>query len=212
MRKTFLVVASVALAMLVAGGVAWAATIDCRTDSQAGHGSRVPKCVGTSHADTIYGTNKSESLVGKGGGDTLYGRNDADGVYGYSGPDKLYGGRGRDSMAGGPGSDKLYGGGESDQIFVAKSVHGPDSSDDYVHGGQGRDFIYSLGDLSTDYTHSGVDRIYGGEDDDHISVSENDGPGDSAVDIVSCGPGFDVVSFNEGVDIVDDTCESRSPQ
>jgi hypothetical protein len=29
MRKTILVVASVALAMVVAGGVAWAATIQC---------------------------------------------------------------------------------------------------------------------------------------------------------------------------------------
>jgi Ca2+-binding RTX toxin-like protein len=158
----------------------------------------------------MYGFDRSESMSGKGGADTIYGRAHSDGVYGDNGSDKLYGNTANDYVVGGAGSDKLYGGENADSIWVAKGKPGPDFSDDYVHGGSGKDQIRSASDgPSTDYTHRGVDRIYGDSGDDYISVAWNDGPGDSAKDIVACGPGHDVVLFNEGVDVVDDTCEGK---
>jgi hypothetical protein len=51
MRKSILVVASVTLAMIVLGGVAWAATIQCPT-----HPSTYPNCLGTDDPDTMHGT------------------------------------------------------------------------------------------------------------------------------------------------------------
>jgi Ca2+-binding RTX toxin-like protein len=207
MGKTMLVLASVAVAMLVAGGVAWAATIRC---PDAHHSS----CKGTKKADTMLGNSARNTMYGKKGGDTMYGRGNFDALRGGPGSDRLYGGPQADgTIAGNEGSDKLYGGDGNDKLLPAFYVTGPDDSDDYIHGGKGADTIRSSRDNgpSHDFTYSGVDRIFGDSGDDHILVRGNAGPGDSAKDIVACGPGTDTVGFDEGVDVVDDTCEIKNP-
>src|SRR5215208_3825877 len=99
MRKTVLVLAFVALAMVVADGVAWAATIQC-PNFRSSLGSIY--CVGTKKADRMIGTSKSDEMYGKRGPDTMYGldspSDDHDYMEGGDGPDKLYGGHGSDNM------------------------------------------------------------------------------------------------------------------
>ena len=69
MRKTILVVASVAVAMVVLGGVAWAANIQC-TKSRPSVGF-FPTCEGTQKADRMMGTSTPDSMFGRGGADII---------------------------------------------------------------------------------------------------------------------------------------------
>jgi Ca2+-binding RTX toxin-like protein len=205
MRKTMLVVASLAIAMLVAGGVAWAATLQCPTGKNY-HGT--PICRGTARADTMLGTaNGDGSWWGYAGGDTLYGRGGGETMYGSEGPDKLYGGPGRDKLVGEKGVDKLFGGPGPDYLRPDNDPFGGYPADDYVHGGIGDDLI------SADWAIGGVDRIYGEDGNDHIEVSQRSIPEDVPVSkaIVDCGPGAqDEVVFDEGVDVIKN-CEIKHP-
>jgi Ca2+-binding RTX toxin-like protein len=205
MRKTILVLASVALAMVVLGGVAWAATIHCNPNIDSA-------CTGTKKADTIYGNYKYNLIYGKPGGDTVYGRGSGDSLFVGPGPDKLYGQRGPDFLLGSQGSDKLYGGDGDDELWGSQYVGGNDYSDDYLHGGRGNDSLQSTHDRpNNNYIQRGVDKYYGDSGNDIIDVSHNAKAGDSAKDVVGCGPGTDEVTFDQGVDVVNDTCEIKNP-
>jgi Ca2+-binding RTX toxin-like protein len=225
MRKMVLLLASVAVTMVVAGGVAWAATIKCPNGNFFGD-SR--PCFGTPRADTMRGTAGFNAMYGKAGADTLYGRGGwYDSLDGGEGSDKLYGGKGHDALRGvndgdklfgGPGPDvlvgvkgvdKLFGGPGSDSLYPDNNRPGVYTVDDYVHGGTGDDFITaSKGAIG------GVDRIYGEDGNDHINVSQRrlvwlDLPVSKA--IVDCGPGTeDSVIFDEGVDVIKN-CETKFP-
>ena len=196
MRKTILLLASVALAMLVAGGVAWAATIQCPNagTNQFGH----PLCYGTKTADTMRGTNLHDEMYGRAGADTIYGRSSADSMRGGPGSDKMYGGGGKDRLFGQEGVDRVYGQEGSDSIFLQGF---DDRSNDYLYGGRDNDGIVANGKY-------GVDRIYGDRGADSIVVYGNAATG--AREIVDCGPGTDSVSFDEGVDVVKN-CEIKEP-
>jgi Ca2+-binding RTX toxin-like protein len=232
MRKTILVVASVAVAMLVAGGVAWAATIRC-------HGGL---CKGTPKADTMYGRNVGDAMYGRKGGDTMYGRGGLDALRANEGLDKVYGGSETDRMRGGPGADKLFGGPGGDggvgNTGVDRIYGGPgrdglsggegefrfsDVSDDYIHGGKEADSLYGSRDTFIhpdegtpldpyrDNLQLGVDRFYGERGNDSIHVEANlhrEGP--DAKDVVDCGPGFDEVWFDPDVDVIKN-CEVKHP-
>lgn len=87
MRKTLLLLTTMALALLVAGGVALAATVTCQVGVT---------CNGTSSADTITGTTSNDTINGLAGNDTIKAR---DGI------DKINGGPNNDNMNGGPGND-----------------------------------------------------------------------------------------------------------
>jgi hypothetical protein len=76
MRRTILLLATMALTLLVASGVALAVTK-----------------IGTNAPDTLRGTNGDDNLLGKGGNDKLFG--------GGGGRDKLVGGPGKDSLISG---------------------------------------------------------------------------------------------------------------
>jgi serralysin len=124
-----MLVASMLLAVLLASGVALAATIDCRGGV----------CVGTNSKDTLYGSPKVDVEFGLGGKDKLFGRAGNDDLYGGSGNDDplvspaigiLDGGPGADVVSGGPGVDTL--------------IDGPwpgDSAVDTLKGGDGDDFL-----------------------------------------------------------------------
>jgi Ca2+-binding RTX toxin-like protein len=215
MRKTFLVVASVALAMVVLGGVAWAANIKCPNAGFERHPTtigevKIALCNGTEKADTMRGTKKyADRMSGKSGADTMFGRGKFDSLSGGPGPDKIYGGQGFDHLFAGAGVDRLYGREEEDHIFSGNTEGSEDGrqidlTDDYYYGGDGDD-AFGVGGVN------GVDRVNGGTGDDHIFVAGNAATG--AKEIVECGPGTeDFVRFDEGVDVVNDTCEIKDPR
>jgi Ca2+-binding RTX toxin-like protein len=87
MRKTLLLLTTMALALLVAGGVALAATLTCQVGVA---------CNGTSSADTITGTTSNDTIKGFGGNDTI---SALDGI------DMINGGPNNDTMDGGAGND-----------------------------------------------------------------------------------------------------------
>jgi hypothetical protein len=120
-RKTLLFVVTTTLAVLVAGGVALAASIDCPTAS-GGY------CYGTNSGDALYGTPGVDKQFGKGGSDLMYGYGEGDVMYGGdeaglgdkmrggNGPDRINGQGGNDVIDGGPGSDTLKTGKGSDRV------------------------------------------------------------------------------------------------
>src|SRR5215213_6344587 len=87
MRKTVLLLTTMSLALLLAGGVALAATKQCQVGVL---------CNGTSSADTITGTTSKDTINGRGGNDTISARD---------GSDLINGGPNNDRMNGGPGND-----------------------------------------------------------------------------------------------------------
>ena len=137
MRRVALVVAAMALALLLASGVAWA----------------VNK-VGTNGPDTLRGTNRADNLVGLGGNDQLFALRGNDFLLGGPGKDivlggneerafwgdkKLVGGSGNDVVAGGNGSDNVVGGSGNDLMADGEVEH--DQSEDILSGGAGNDAI-----------------------------------------------------------------------
>ena len=118
MRRTVLLMATMALTLLVASGVALAVTK-----------------IGTDGPDTLRGTNGDDQLVGKGGNDILLA---------LAGRDTLLGGPGKDVLIGGSlarllGGDKnLVGGDGNDFVVTGKG------SDNAV-GGSGNDFLVEDG-------------------------------------------------------------------
>jgi Ca2+-binding RTX toxin-like protein len=78
MRKGALLLVSAVVALLVASGVAWAATIRCPGPEEGS------KCVGTAGTDTMYGIDHDVGY----GGDWIVGREGADKIYGRGGADR----------------------------------------------------------------------------------------------------------------------------
>ncbi len=90
MRKIVVLLASIALAALLACGVALAATVNC-----AGAGER---CEGTEEDDRLHGSSDGEFITGGGGDDTIYARGGNDTVRDIKGRNRAYGGGGDDRL------------------------------------------------------------------------------------------------------------------
>jgi Ca2+-binding RTX toxin-like protein len=110
-RRAALLVTTMAVALMVASGVALAANINCKAGTM---------CFGTNKADTMTGTTGADDMRGRGGGDTLNAR---------AGDDKAFGGNGQDDISTGQGNDPFVGGGAGDD-----SLSGGDGDDSYVFG------------------------------------------------------------------------------
>src|SRR5215218_8357072 len=139
MRRTILLLTAVAVAILLAGGVALAKNISC-----ARQGGNV--CVGTNNADTITGTNRADTIKARGGNDTVLARGGKDKIFGGDGFDGLLdGGLGNDTLNAGPsaagGFDYLTGGFGDDKLVESPGV------DRYIfEPGWGQDTITGNGD------------------------------------------------------------------
>jgi Ca2+-binding RTX toxin-like protein len=94
-RRVLLIMATIALAVLLLGGVALADTID-----------------GTAGPDDLVGTDQEDVIHGSGG---------ADYVSGLAAADVLYAGAGNDTVVGREGNDRIYGNGGSDMLFGNQS-------------------------------------------------------------------------------------------
>ena len=136
MRRTILLLATMALTLLVASGVALA----------------VNK-IGTNGPDTLRGTNKADNLLGEGGNDRIFGLAGRDNLLGGAGKDivvggtlsrafggdkNVVGGAGNDVLRGGKGSDNISGGGGND-LLTDGEYHHPVK--DTLSGGGGNDVI-----------------------------------------------------------------------
>jgi Ca2+-binding RTX toxin-like protein len=137
MRRTILLLATMALMLLVASGVALA----------------VNK-IGTDGRDTLRGTNGADNLVGLGGNDRLFSLGGTDNLLVGPGKDIVFGGNqrfelsgGHKNLLGGPGNDFVNGGKDSDNVVGGKGndLLGDgvlrESSLDTLSGGDGNDVI-----------------------------------------------------------------------
>jgi Ca2+-binding RTX toxin-like protein len=106
MRRAAILLSAIALAMVVGGGVAVAATVRC----DGGH------CSGTNRPDSIFGTNRHDAVFARDGGDFVSGRGRADNLNGEHGNDEVLGGWGDDWVKGGRGDDVAGGGLGNDRI------------------------------------------------------------------------------------------------
>jgi Ca2+-binding RTX toxin-like protein len=136
MRRAILLVATMALTVLMASGVALAVTK-----------------IGTDGPDTLKGTNGADNLIGKGGNDTLFSLRGRDNLLGGPGKDIVIGGNerrtlgGEKNLAGGSGNDRVGGGSGSDNIVGGDgNDYLPDGEftnavKDTISGGSGNDVI-----------------------------------------------------------------------
>src|SRR5215212_4060265 len=126
MRRVFLLLTAMSVALAMASGVALAATIDCT----GGY------CAGTEENDVMNGTDTYDLMSGLGGDDNMFGRFGNDEMYGGEGADfllgdedydypdtllgndTLYGGPGNDDLRGAFGNDTIYGEGGDDFVFA----------------------------------------------------------------------------------------------
>src|SRR5215212_8410038 len=175
MRRTIVLLATMALTLLVASGVALAVTK-----------------IGTNGPDTLQGTNKADNLLGKGGNDVLYALGGRDTLVGGGGKDWVLGGNkarplgGAKTLLGGPGNDGMFGGrGPDDMVGGSGNDRlSGDPGSDRIFGGAGPDWLNtgSFGEVAKN-------TLSGGDGDDALIA--NNRP--ARRDIVSCGSGFDRV-------------------
>lgn len=126
MRRAILVLATMAVASVLASGVALADVF-----------------VGDAGDNRLVGTDERDRMSGGGGDDLMRGLDGSDEMHGGSrhtfdknGADTMYGGRGRDVMNGEGGADHIYGGKGDDYI---SSIG--DNAVDYVDCGGGNDSV-----------------------------------------------------------------------
>jgi Ca2+-binding RTX toxin-like protein len=193
MRRVVLVVAGIALALVLASGVALALNE-----------------IGTTNGpDTLRGTNGADNLLGEGANDVLFGLGGRDNLVGGPGKDWVLGGNerrpqrgdknllgesGNDGVLGGRGSDNAVGGSGNDLVFGERGsdrVVGEEGRD-LLDGGRGSDRI--VGEEGSDWLVDGPfgdtskdDTLSGGDGNDVFFVDN----GPPTRDIVSCGGGFD---------------------
>jgi Ca2+-binding RTX toxin-like protein len=177
MRRILVLLATMATAVLVASGVAYALNeIDCD-----GPGDTDPdplECRGTLKSDEIDGTQDPQ-------GEEIRGLAGKDLVDGFDGDDTVYGGpNGDGGPAGLPFSE-----------FGDLNLEGAEDSDT-VYGQGGRDNIDAAQNDSPTNVEETFDRSYGGAANDRIySVDGNE-------DLVNCGSGEDDVARidDQGID------------
>src|SRR5215204_5813940 len=163
MRRTIVLLATVALTVLVASGVGWAVTK-----------------IGTDRSDTLRGTNRADTLIGKGGNDVLIALDGRDYLLGGKGKDILFGGSkrrpgsGDKNLVGGSGNDAVLGGRGSDNILGENGndlvTDGPDRefSTDRLSAGDGNDVVGVFNDPAVKDIVScgrGFDRVFADKKD-----------------------------------------------
>ncbi len=136
-RRALLLAGLIAVALVVASGVAWAASISC--PNRSGN-----LCMGTSQADTMTGRDRADEMRGREGGDLMRGAGGADVMVGQEGADTVSGQDGPDTLAGGPGKDTLSGAKGKDRLTGAEG-------DDALNGGSADDtYAFTINDWGDD--------------------------------------------------------------
>src|SRR5215210_925740 len=135
MRRTVLLLAAMAVALLVVSGVALAIVKECPRD-----------CTGTDNPDRLSGSANPQKMKGLGGNDSISGYRGDDIVDGDGGNDAVYGGLGDDLIYGDAGNDYAEGDFGHDYIDTGRGrdkVAARDGYKDRIVCGQGnRDIVY----------------------------------------------------------------------
>jgi Ca2+-binding RTX toxin-like protein len=182
-------------ALIVTGGVAFAATFitcDRATDRDPDPG----QCQGTNREDLIDGTQETDVIRALASDDF---------VVGFAGNDEIYGDEGNDIVGGYEGNDTIYGGPDGDgsaidtSFFVA-NLEGHEDSDT-VYGEGGNDWI----DAAAFDTLGSVDSSFGGSGNDRIYAA------DGNEDIINCGTGTRDRAFIDSEDTRIRGCERITP-
>ncbi|MFC5696611.1 peroxidase family protein, partial [Pseudomonas sp. GCM10022186] len=167
----------------------------------------------------LGGTLGNDIIISGEGDDTLYGDEGNDELEGGYGNDTVMGGAGDDILTDAGGDNRMEGGAGNDVIVVGNMMAG--GAGNLILGGDGKDFIVTIEDISTTFGGQGDDFIYsaktslpptGNEGDDWIEKGTQDGaPGDNFAplladnvignDIFIGGGGFDEMIGEGGDDI-----------
>jgi Ca2+-binding RTX toxin-like protein len=219
--RKLVLLASIVLAVLLAAGVAFAATVNCVEGEDF--------CVGTNKDDTLNGSEVTDRIYGLGGIDQLFGNGGDDKLLGGKGTDTIKGGEGADTASGQTqGADKIYGEGGDDDLSDDSWVCRDRCIDDknLLDGGDGEDYLYGdnklYGGPGNDEVHGayafqGNRLIDGGSGTDTISsagkATDTIYAQDGERDVISCGPKTDTVYYDGGIDSVNPvSCERRFTQ
>ncbi|WP_270935879.1 calcium-binding protein [Falsiroseomonas oryzae] len=151
---------------------------------------------GTPGADTITGSNTTDTLGGGAGNDSIFAAAGNDDLDGGLGADTVDAGAGNDSVAGGGGNDSLSGGTGNDVIYNQGGDNTADGGDgnDVVYGGAGVDSITGAVGNDTLYGGLGDDRLLGGAGNDEIY-------GGGGADTIEGGTGADTLVGGDGADV-----------
>ncbi|MCO6055363.1 heme peroxidase, partial [Pseudomonas sp. MOB-449] len=167
----------------------------------------------------LGGTALDDTIISSEGDDTLYGDGGNDVLEGGYGNDTVMGGAGDDILTDAGGDNRMEGGDGNDVIVVGNMMAG--GAGNLILGGNGKDFIATVEDMSTTFGGQGDDFIYsaktslpptGNEGDDWIEWGTQDGaPGDNFAplladnvighDVFIGGGGFDEMIGEGGDDI-----------
>lgn len=167
-RRTGLLLATMALGLMLASGVALANQVPC-------NGSPLLPCgagEGPDHSpsegnDVFSGSAFNDSMSGYGGDDEGYGHGGDDIMLGMKDNDTFDGGTGNDGFAGGPGDD-FFLGAEDDDFTHFNHDSWSGEGDDTFDGGEGNDnFDAGPGDDKL-YGGEGIDRLKGNTGGDHM--------------------------------------------
>jgi Ca2+-binding RTX toxin-like protein len=174
------------------GGAPHGVHVDLKRGTATGYGHDrligVHYVSGSSHADVIKGTRRSDDLAGGGGRDLLIGRGGADTLRDNRGTDISKGAGGPDLIFDGPGNDQLNGGGGDNELDVY------DASNTGVTVNLARHRATSL-DLGTDKL-ANIEDISGSFFDDTLI-------GDAQTNTINGDYGDDTVYGNGGDDTID---------
>jgi Ca2+-binding RTX toxin-like protein len=161
MKRIMVALALMGTVLVLAAGVAWAATVDCKVGVF---------CEGTDEPDDLIGTNQRDEMSGLQDDDLLVGFMKADEMYGddpeagvndssTDGDDELIGYRGHDTLSGFGGSDYLRGGRGDDLIDATEESDNPGK--DTVRGSRNQDLIEAVdGFKDTIFCGLGEDEVF----------------------------------------------------
>ena len=141
MKRIMVAMMLMGAALVLASGVAWAATVNCQVGVFCEGTDEPDELIGTSKRDVMSGLQDDDRLVGFMRADEMYGDNPELGGDDTStdGDDELFGYRGHDILLGFGGSDYLRGGRGDDLIDATEESDNP--GEDTVRGSRGQDFI-----------------------------------------------------------------------
>ena len=173
--------------------------------------------IGREGDDILFGNGGADKLIGNSGNDHFYfisGDPGRDTIFGGQGNDRVdystndytgaadagilaYGNLGNDTLILSDGADTGFGGADNDIIYglAGHDVLNGNAGFDTIRGGEGNDTIRGGDGDDMIQGGAGNDLIYGNTGDDFIDYAPN--AGESGVDTVYAGVGFDAVLYSQ---------------
>ncbi|MEM7312758.1 MAG: dockerin type I domain-containing protein, partial [Planctomycetota bacterium] len=174
--------------------------IDAGEGADYAHGGRGnDRIVGGLGDDIIFGGFGSDSLKGSDGNDILFGGNDRSEDERDDSDDSLYGGFGDDIMVGDDGGVLDIDG----TVHIIEVIGG--AGNDYLDGGEGKDWGHGLGGNDVLYGQNDHDHLIGGDGDDELFGGSGSDwlEGRDGQDRIFGHAGGDLIGGGRGADYLD---------